>query len=139
MFDGVIMEKKRAVLKTESIYNYLRGKNDHLDHLLIYEPSRMELAMTDQSLYEAIGAMEDKSKIDYARLVKLLENAHIIIQEVNGSRNRSILTEVRAFEIRANADEIIQKYANKYEVKKDDPKNNKTAIPKKSNPLPGRS
>ena len=65
--------QQKMVLKAEAIYKYLIGASDKLDTLIMCKPVNLVLTAYDQSLYEALGAIEDKSKISYPKLIKFLE------------------------------------------------------------------
>jgi len=69
--------KQRMMLKAEAIYKYLLGSSDKLDTLIKCKPENIELRAFDQSLYEALGAIEDRSRIDYNKLIKFLEVVEI--------------------------------------------------------------
>jgi len=64
--------QQKFFLKAESIYKYLLGISDKLDTLVMCKPQNTVLITYDQSLYEALGAIE-REKIDYNKLVKFLE------------------------------------------------------------------
>lgn len=65
--------QQRMMLKAEAIYKYILGVSDKLDTLIMCKPANLTLTAYDQSLYEALGAIEDKSKISYPKLIKFLE------------------------------------------------------------------
>lgn len=69
--------QQKLFLKAESIYKYLMGTSDRLDTLIMCKTENMVLMTYDQSIYEALGAIEDRSKIDFNRLIKLLETVDI--------------------------------------------------------------
>ena len=64
------------------------------------KPNNIELVTTDQSLYEAIGSIEDKKKIDYAKLVKFLEVVNIVSFKEKMQKPRTILKDERVKELR---------------------------------------
>lgn len=65
--------QQKMFLKAEAIYKYLLGISDKLDTLIMCKPQNTVLTTYDQSLYEALGAIEDRTKIDYNKLIKFLE------------------------------------------------------------------
>ena len=69
--------QQKLFLKAESIFKYLVGSSDKLDTLIMCKPESTVLMTYDQSIYEALGAIEDRSKIDFNRLIKLLEAVDI--------------------------------------------------------------
>lgn len=66
------MQMQKMFLKAEAIYRYLLGASDKLDTLILCKPENTVLITYDQSIYEALGAI-DRDKIDYNKLVKFLE------------------------------------------------------------------
>lgn len=91
--------KQRMMLKAEAIYKYFLGSSDRLDTLIKCKPENIELRTFDQSLYEALGAIEDRSKIDYNKLVKFLEVVEIqSFKEKMGERK--ILKQERVNELK---------------------------------------
>jgi len=66
------MQMQKMFLKAEAIYKYLLGVSDKLDTLILCKPENTVLITYDQSIYEALGAI-DRDKIDYNKLVKFLE------------------------------------------------------------------
>ena len=93
------MQEQRMMLKAEAIYKYLIGISDKLDTLVMCKPENISLMTYDQSLYEALGAIEDKSKISYPKLIKFLEvvDVHPFKEKVG---ERKILKDNRVEEIR---------------------------------------
>ena len=69
--------QQKFFLKAESIYKYLLNVSEKLDTLIMCKPENTVLMTYDQSLYEALGAIEDRSKIDYNKLIKFLEAVEI--------------------------------------------------------------
>ena len=67
-------QKQTLYLTAEAIYRYLLGMDENLETLILCKSQTVNLITTDQSLYEAIGSVEDKNNtIDYNKLVKLFE------------------------------------------------------------------
>ncbi|MCK4589472.1 MAG: hypothetical protein KAT77_03455 [Nanoarchaeota archaeon] len=96
--------KQKMFLRAESIYKYLMGLSDKLDTLIICKPENTVLMTYDQSIYEALGAIEDRTKIDYNKLIKLLEAVEIqSFREKVGERK--ILKQERVDELRGEATE----------------------------------
>jgi len=93
---------KKTYLKAEIIYKYIMG-DEELDTLIMCKPEKVELVTTDQSLYEALGSIDDKSKINYNKLVKFLESVEIISFSQALKKERKILREKRVEEIKQKA------------------------------------
>ena len=66
-------QKQTMYLTAEAIYKYLLGIDDTIETLILCRSSQINLITTDQSLYEALGSIKDRTMIDYNKLVKLLE------------------------------------------------------------------
>ena len=94
------MLRQKLYLKAESILKYLTSNSEKLDTLIMCKSSEIDLTTTDQSLYEAIGSIDDKNKIDYNRLVKLLEVVEITPFRQLMKKERTILKEERVSELR---------------------------------------
>lgn len=90
---------KKLFLKAELIYKYFTG-DEKIETLVMCKPNNLELTTTDQSLYEALGSIENKKKIDYNKLVKFLESVDIISFKHSLKKERKILMEERVKEIR---------------------------------------
>lgn len=110
------MEKMQSKLyiKTEAIVKYLLGMSDELDTFIMCEGENHNLLTTDQSLYEALASIEDKSKISYPKLVKFLEVVNINSLKEWKNVDRKILTPGRAEEIMklANAKRNLEEKTN---------------------------
>src|SRR3989344_2707908 len=87
------IQTQRMLLRPEAIVRYLQGNDDKLDTLIVCKPENIELITYDQHLYEALGSM-DRNKIDYNKLVKLLEVVKI------SSVDRIMLTDQKVQQIR---------------------------------------
>jgi hypothetical protein len=96
--------KQKLYLKAEAILKYLKGE-DKLHTLITTQNTEVDLITTDQSLYEALGSVENRNEIDINLLVKLLEVTTIMPFKEMMKEERSLLTPKRAQELR----EIIQK------------------------------
>jgi len=92
-------QKQKSYLKAEAIYRFLLGADDKLDTLVMCQSSEIGLVTTDQSLYEAVGAFEDKSKINLNKLTKLLEVVEVISFRESMKKLRRILTDERVSQI----------------------------------------
>lgn len=92
--------KQRTYLKAGSIYKFLLELDEELDTLILCKSSEVHLMTTDQSLYEAIGSIKDKSQINFNKLVKLLEVTEVVSYAQSMKRSRSILTEKRVEQIK---------------------------------------
>ncbi|MFC1801488.1 hypothetical protein ACFLZB_03410 [Nanoarchaeota archaeon] len=93
------MQEQKMVLKAEAIYKYMIGISDKLDTLIMCKPENVCLVAYDQSLYEALGAIEEKGKINYHKMIKFLEvvDIHPFKEKVG---ERKILKDNRVEEIR---------------------------------------
>ena len=89
---------KRIYLKAAIIHEYLRG-NDSLETLIFCNSDRIKFVTTDQSLYEAMGSLEDR-EINMNKLVKLMEVTEVMPFKILMQTDRKILTEERVNEIR---------------------------------------
>jgi hypothetical protein len=83
--------KQKMYVKPEAILNYLLGE-EKLHTLITTQGSQVDLFTTDQNLYEALGSIEDRSKIDMNLLVKFLEVTKIRPHEEIAKEQRSVLT-----------------------------------------------
>jgi hypothetical protein len=92
------MEKKRCYLRAEMIYKYLMG-DEKLETQVMCKPNDLDLVTTDQSLYEALGSIEDKSKINYSKFVKFLEVVDVMSFRYSMKKNRKVLKIERVKEI----------------------------------------
>jgi len=104
--------KQRMYLTAESIYKFLLEMDDKLDTLVLCKSSEAHLITTDQSLYEAIGSIEDKSKINFSKLVKLIEVTEIASFAQSMKKPRKILTDKRVEDIRGLKKEISREIDN---------------------------
>ena len=98
------MTRKKIYLKAEHLYKYILG-DDELETLIMCKPAHIDLVTTDQSLYEALGAVEDKESIRYNKLVKLLENVDTLSLKYSLKKVRAVLTDERVQDIRKKAEE----------------------------------
>jgi hypothetical protein len=92
--------RREIYLSARDIYLYLTEIESEFDDLIICFNQNNIITTSDQSLYEALGAVEDRSKINYNKLVKLLEVASIKSYSQLAKKPRKILTEKRVKEIR---------------------------------------
>ena len=92
-------EKQKMFLRAEAILRYLRG-NEELHTLITTKNTEVDLVTTDQSLYEALGSIENRSEIDLNLLVKLLEVTTITPFQEMMKQDRKILTDERVKELR---------------------------------------
>ncbi len=92
-------EKQKMFLRAEAILRYLRG-NEELHTLVTTKNTEVDLVTTDQSLYEALGSIENRSEIDLNLLVKLLEVTSIVPFQEMMKQDRKILTDERVKELR---------------------------------------
>lgn len=105
MIDINQQTKQRMYLTAESIYRFLLELDDKLDTLILCRSSEVNLVTTDQSLYEALGSIEDKSKINFNKLVKFMEVTELLPFLQTMKKPRQILTDKRVAEIRALKEE----------------------------------
>jgi len=106
------MTKNQKYLKAEMIYKYLLGDED-IETLIMCKPAEINLITTDQSLYEALGSIKDKNKINYNKLVKFLESVDVLSFKYALKKDRTVLKDDRV-------DEIIIKAKKKFELDKTD-------------------
>lgn len=92
--------KQRMYLTAESIYKFLLEIDDEIDTLILCKSSEVNLMTTDQSVYEALGSIEDKSKINFNKMVKLFEVTQVVSYSTAMKKPRKLLTEERVEEIR---------------------------------------
>ena len=91
------IQKSTTYLRAHHIVKYLLG-DEGLDTRVTC--SNESFVTTDQSLYEALGSIDDKSKINFFKLVKLLEVCKIQSFEESMNQPRKILTDSRVEEIK---------------------------------------
>ncbi len=96
-------QKKKIYLTAEMLYNFLIGVENKIETMILCNSKEVYLITTDQSLYEAIGSIGDKSKINYNKLVKLLEVAEIKSFRKLMNSPRKILKYERVNEVRKKA------------------------------------
>ncbi len=101
-----VSKKQVIYLKAEMILQYLEGGNDKLDTLVLCKPE-VKLVTSDQSLYEALGAVKDKSKMEYQKLIKLLENVEIMSYEKTFGFPRHIMSFERVTELQKSISKSI--------------------------------
>jgi tyrosyl-tRNA synthetase len=93
------IQAEKIYLKAEAIHQFLTEENEALEKLIIFQDGVKKMT-TDQSLYEAVAAIEDKGTINYPKLVKLLEVTEINSFAKAMNQDRKILKQERAKEIR---------------------------------------
>ena len=96
-------QRNKAYLKAEASYRFLLELDDKLDTKIKCKNPNANLVTTDQSLYEAIGAVKDKSSINMNNLTKLLEVVEIVPYKKLMKKKRKVLKPERAEEIRNQA------------------------------------
>ncbi len=92
-------EKQKMYLKPEAILKYLMG-DENLHTLITTKNTEFDIITTDQNLYEALGSVEDRNKIDLNLLVKLFEVASIVPHTEMTKEERKILTPIKVEELR---------------------------------------
>jgi hypothetical protein len=83
------------------MHRFLTQQDDKLDTLIMCGGAR--LLTTDQSLYEALASIEDKSEINISKLTKLLEATDIVSHTNVTKKPRQELSPERAEEITKRA------------------------------------
>lgn len=102
-------QKQKLFLHAEALYRYLIEKDDNIDTLILCKNTVVDLVTSDQSLYEAIGSIEDKSTINFNKLVKLLEVTEVVSSKNSLGKERKILTEERVAEIKESVNKAKEK------------------------------
>jgi hypothetical protein len=102
MMEKTPIQKQRMYLRAETIYQFLTDENDELDTLVMCQ-NKVNLVTTDQSLYEALGSIDDKGKINFNKLVKLLEVTEVASFKQVMHKERKILKDERVNEVRDKA------------------------------------
>jgi hypothetical protein len=92
--------RREVYLTARDIYIFLTEEESEFDDLIICFNQNNLISTTDQSLYEAIGSVEDRSTVNYNKLVKLLEVVTIKSYSFATKKARKILTEKRVKEVR---------------------------------------
>jgi hypothetical protein len=93
-------KQNKKYLSASVIYRYLLGLDSEIDTLILCKSSYIKLLTSDQSIYEAVGAIENKQDINYHKLTKLLEVCEIRPFQEIMKAPRKILTEKRVEQIR---------------------------------------
>ncbi|MEK6916497.1 MAG: hypothetical protein AABW92_02020 [Nanoarchaeota archaeon] len=91
--------KQKMYLKPEAILKYLMGE-EKLHTLITTQNTEVQLITTDQNIYEALGSVDDRSKINLNLLVKMLEVVKIMPHEEMMKEERKILSPERAEELK---------------------------------------
>ena len=93
-------DRDTVYLTAEDILKYLMG-DEKLHTLITARNNEINLITSDQSLYEAVGSVENRKAIDMNLLVKLLEATKIFyFCQITGIRERKVLTPERVEELR---------------------------------------
>ncbi len=95
------IEMKKIFLKAEAILKYFLG-NEKIETMIMCKPNNVVLFTYDQSLYEAIGSLEQEQKQQLTKLTKLLENVNIVSYKEKLKQPRKILKQERVDELRQN-------------------------------------
>ena len=96
-------QKQKYLLTSETILKYLFEKDAIVENLIFSKPENVTLFIYDQNLYEALACIEDRTKINYNRLIKLLEVVNIM--SYADTKERTILTPEKAKEIFSGSEE----------------------------------
>ena len=91
--------KQKMYLKPEAILKYLMGE-EKLHTLITTQNTEVQLITTDQNIYEALGSVDDRSKINLNLLFKMLEVVKIMPHEEMMKEERKILSPERAEELK---------------------------------------
>ncbi|MBT4823785.1 hypothetical protein HN695_07850 [Candidatus Woesearchaeota archaeon] len=118
-----LLRPRKTYLAAKEIIKYFLG-DDKFDASILCQ-ARTNFVTSDQSLYEAIGAFPDKSKIELNKLVKFLEVVEIVSYEQTFRQRKKILTPERA--------ESLMKDINQNKTLKKDNGGNEKDSNKKSN------
>ena len=102
------MLKHKVYLRAVDILKYLM-ENEMLTTLITTNPDNLELITSDQSLYEALGSIKKRDKININLLVKLLEIVTIVSFSYNLGLKRKALSHERAQELRTLASVEVSK------------------------------
>jgi hypothetical protein len=98
-------QKQKLFLHAEAVYRFLLEKDENIDTLILCKNTMVDIITSDQALYEAIGSIEDKSKINFSKLVKLLEVVEIVSAKALG-KQRNILIDDRVNQIRGSVSNV---------------------------------
>ena len=89
------MENKAAYyLTSEAIFKYFLNTSDQIDTLIMCKGTEVNIATTDQNLYEALGSLQEDDGYKPNKLVKFLEVVTI------DHAPKKILTHERVEELR---------------------------------------
>lgn len=98
-----MMEKQKSMfLKASAILKYLLGTDDEIETLIMCKPANVELVCYDQSLYEALGSLENQEEFNFRKLVKFLESVDVVSFKKNLQKDKPLLTDKRVSELREN-------------------------------------
>jgi hypothetical protein len=86
--------KQVFYLTSEAILKYFLNTSDQIDTLIMCKGSEVNIATTDQNLYEALGSIESRDNFNTNKLVKFLEVVTI------DHAPKKILTHQRVEELR---------------------------------------
>ena len=97
-----MLKSNEIYLNAKLIYKYLNEEGNELEEIIYNNNSNnIKLITTDQSLYEALGSFEDRSKININKLIKMLEVVEINSYERLTKKERKMLTYERIKEIKS--------------------------------------
>ncbi|PIY60529.1 hypothetical protein COY95_01300 [Candidatus Woesearchaeota archaeon CG_4_10_14_0_8_um_filter_47_5] len=94
------MQTNQTYLKADVILAYLLNKDDNLDTQITCGGGASSLITSDQSLYEALGAVRPGDNFVSNRLLKFLENVDVVSYRRLFGREKSVLTTGRIDELR---------------------------------------
>ena len=114
------MRPRKTYLAAKDIVKYFLG-DDKLDASILCQATT-NYVTSDQSLYEAIGAFPDKSKIELNKLVKFLEVVEVVSYEQTFRQKKKVLTPERAESLMKDVEPKDDNTKKKNDLKNDDNK-----------------
>ena len=101
------IQQQNLLLKPEIILRFLTKNDEDLDTLIMCNSVYLNLYCFDQSIYEALGSMDEKQRknVNMNKLTKLFEVVDIVSQREQLKKPKEILREEKVEEIRKNAEQ----------------------------------
>ena len=97
------IQQEKIYLKPETLLRFLTEEDELLDTMILCNTSYLHIYTFDQSLYEALGSIEDKQTINFNKLTKLLEVIDVVSMRNELRKPRPILREERVKELQDKA------------------------------------
>lgn len=94
---------KEVYLDAKTILSYLLGTDERIDTLVKCKPGELTLMTSDQSLYEALGSLQNYDDFNVRNLIKFLEVVDVLSFRFDMKKRRKILTHERVEELRKAA------------------------------------